>query len=66
VTVNLSATSTCASLGALTDTITFGDGAVGGETAEDRFVGFVSPAGMTTLTIDIGVPLEVDHLQFGW
>jgi hypothetical protein len=35
-------------------------------TAEDRFVGFVSPAGITTFTVSIGTAVEVDHLQFGW
>jgi hypothetical protein len=66
VTVTLSATSSCASLGELVSEITFGDGSIGGETAEDRFVGFVSPTGITTFTISIGTALEVDHLQFGW
>jgi hypothetical protein len=66
VTANLTATSACASLGALKSAITFGDGSIAGDTAEDRFVGFESPAGMTTLTISVGGPLEVDHLQVGW
>ena len=66
VTVSLSATSTCADLGALETSITFGDGAILGETAEDRFVGFVSPAGISTLTITLGGAMEIDHLQFGW
>ena len=66
VTASLSATSACASLGTLEEAITFGDGSIAGDTEEDRFVGFESPAGMTTLTISVGGPLEVDHLQFGW
>ncbi len=66
VTASLSATSACATLGALESDITFGDGSIAGDTAEDRFVGFESPAGMTTLTISVGGALEVDHLQFGW
>jgi hypothetical protein len=66
VTASLGAMSACASLGALESTITFGDGSIYGDTAEDRFVGFISPAGMTSLTIDLGGPMEVDHLQFGW
>jgi hypothetical protein len=66
VTAALSATSACASLGSLESDITFGDGSIAGDTAEDRFVGFISPAGMTSLTISVGGPLEVDHLQFGW
>ncbi len=66
VTVTLSATSTCESFEALQSSVTFGDGGIGGATAEDRFVGFVSPAGITTFTVSIGTAVEVDHLQFGW
>lgn len=67
VTVTLSATSPCAALGSLTSSVTFGDGSVGGETAEDRFVGIVSPAGIASVTVDAGgAPFEIDHLQFGW
>ncbi len=66
VTVNLSATSACTDLGELSSSITFGDGSIGGETAEDRFVGFVSPAGISSFTIGLGTAMEIDHLQFGW
>ena len=66
VSVNLSASSACTALGALTSDITFGDGSIRGETAEDRFVGFISPAGISSITISVGGPLEIDHLQFGW
>lgn len=66
VTANLSATTTCVTLGAVTAAVTFGDGSISGDTAEDRFVGFVTPAGVTSLTVNLGTPLEVDHLQFGW
>ncbi len=66
VTATLSAQSTCASFGTLSSSITFGDGAIGGETAEDRFVGFVSPAGVVSFTVSLGTAMEVDHLQFGW
>jgi len=66
VTVNLSATSACTDLGELSSTIIFGDGSIGGETAEDRFVGFESPTGISSITIGVGTTMEIDHLQFGW
>ncbi len=66
VTATITAESSCATVGTLTSSITFGDGSIGGETAEDRFVGFVSPAGVVSFTVDLGTAMEVDHLQFGW
>lgn len=66
-TVTLSATSPCAALGELSSSVTFGDGSVGGETAEDRFVGIESPAGIQSVTVTAGgAAFEIDHLQFGW
>ena len=45
----------------------FGDGDVGGTTAEDRFVGLQWPAGISR--VDVGfadsADWEVDHLQYG-
>jgi len=65
-TATLSATSTCKSFQARHASATFGDGGVDAATAEDRFVGFVSPVGITTFTLSMGVPLKADPLQFGW
>lgn len=66
VNARVSATSSCASLGELSTDVTFGDGSIGGETEEDRFVGLVVPAGMTSFTVNVGGPLELDHLQLGF
>ncbi len=66
VTATLSATSVCTSLGELSEAITFGDGSISGDTAEDRFFGFIAPAGISSFTVSLGTALEVDHLQFGW
>lgn len=66
VNARVSATSSCASLGELSTDVTFGDGSIGGETEEDRFVGLVVPAGMTRVTVNVGGPLELDHLQLGF
>jgi hypothetical protein len=53
------------SLGALTNNSADGD-AFGG-TAEDRFFGLVSLVGIKSLnlTCGAGLPMEVDHLQYG-
>jgi hypothetical protein len=64
--VTLSATSACASLGDVSSSIAFGDGSIAGETAEDRFIGVESPAGITSVTVSAVGAFEVDHLQFGW
>ena len=66
ITATVSATSVCNDLDALTSAITFGDSSIAGETAEDRFVGFTSAAGITSITVSIGGPMEIDHVQFGW
>lgn len=66
ITATVSATSTCADLSALTSAVQFGDASIAGETAEDRFVGFTSDAGVTSITVDIGGAMEIDHVQFGW
>lgn len=64
-TATLGGTTVCATLDAFS-TEFLDDGLFLGETYEDRFVGIVSPAGMTTFSLTLGIPVEVDHLQFGW
>lgn len=56
--------------GALLDTTTaanLGDGAINGTTAEDRFFGYVSDAGISRIEIfmQFSQDWEVDHLQYG-
>jgi hypothetical protein len=64
-TVTLGGTSPCGALEPFS-TEFVDDGLYHGETYEDRFVGFEVPDGITTLTLSIGIPAEVDHLQYGW
>ncbi len=53
------------SLGSIT--VTLGDGAISGETAEDRFFGVISAGGIGRITISMpqSSDWEIDHLQYG-
>lgn len=67
-TITLTATDTNGmSLGFLVAT-NFGDGSLAGATAEDRFFGVSSPAGIADVRLYLtnGGDWEVDHLQFGY
>ena len=42
------------------------DGSSVGETAEDRFLGWVNPSGISSIRVfQSGSDLEADHLQYG-
>ena len=46
--------------------VSIADGAITGETAEDRFFGITNPAGISAIKISItSGGIEVDHLQYG-
>ena len=46
--------------------VSIADGAITGETAEDRFFGVTNPAGITAIKIsNTSGGIEVDHLQYG-
>ena len=61
----LAGTTSCARIDAWS-TPFIDDGLVLGSSADDRFYGFVSPAGITSITLSQSNALEMDHLQFGW
>lgn len=56
------------STGSMTTVVDAGflDNSYNGETAEDRFIGFRDPDGITSLTISInaGLGIEIDHIQW--